>query len=75
MAKKYHLTTAQALIRWCLQRDVIVIPKSTTPARIKENASAEEVFGAEHQLTEEDMRAMDAFDEYFVTGWDPTTGP
>jgi diketogulonate reductase-like aldo/keto reductase len=37
IAKKHHKTPAQVLLRWHYERDMIVIPKSTNPKRIKEN--------------------------------------
>ena len=50
-------TPAQVVLRWHVQRDSIVFPKSTTPARIRENA---ELF--DFALSSEDMDRIDALD-------------
>ena len=47
-----------------------VIPKSVTPARIEANAAL-----GDRAISDADMAALDALDEYFVTGWDPTKSP
>ncbi len=70
IARRYGRSTAQVLIRWALQKGMIVLPKSTNAARIAENA---DVF--DFHLTGEDMAALDALDENLVTGWDPTQAP
>jgi diketogulonate reductase-like aldo/keto reductase len=57
IAQRVGRTSAQVLIRWCLQRDLIVLPKSTHRERIVENA---EVF--DFTLSGDDMAALDALD-------------
>lgn len=39
MASKYNISSAQLLIKWCLQKGFITIPKSSKKERIIENAS------------------------------------
>ena len=60
-------SAAQILIRWAIQHGLVVIPKSASAARIRENA---EVF--DFEITGEDMQALDGFDENLRTSWDPT---
>jgi diketogulonate reductase-like aldo/keto reductase len=57
IAQRVGRTSAQVLIRWCLQRDTIVLPKSTHRERIEENG---DVF--DFSLSDEDMAALDALD-------------
>ena len=37
VAKKYNKTVAQVILRWHLQRGIVVIPKSTNIDRMKQN--------------------------------------
>ena len=37
LGRKYSKTPAQILLRFLIQSEIIVIPKSTKPARVKEN--------------------------------------
>lgn len=54
IANKHHKTTAQVLIKWALQKDMVVIPKSANKDRIHENA---DVF--DFELTANDMKILD----------------
>lgn len=69
-ADRYGKSPAQILIRWALQHDLVVIPKSADERRIRENAA---VF--DFELSEEDMSTLDAMDENLHTSWDPTGAP
>ena len=58
LAEKYNKTTAQIVLRWDLQHEVITIPKSIHSDRIAANA---QIF--DFKLSEEDMDVLDALDE------------
>jgi diketogulonate reductase-like aldo/keto reductase len=58
IAERAGRTPAQVLLRWCVQRDLVVITKSTHRDRIGENA---QIF--DFALSDEDMAALDALDE------------
>ncbi|XP_052583798.1 estradiol 17 beta-dehydrogenase 5 isoform X3 [Peromyscus californicus insignis] len=58
MAKKYKRTPALIALRYQLQRGVVVLAKSFTEKRIKENI---QVF--EFQLTSEDMKVLDGLNK------------
>lgn len=63
IASRIGRTPAQVLLRWCLQHDLIVLPKSTHRERIAENA---QVF--DFTLSERDMAELDALDRTGGTG-------
>jgi 2,5-diketo-D-gluconate reductase A len=58
VAERVGRTPAQVLLRWCLQHDVPVIPKSTHRERIHENA---QIF--DFALSNEDMAQLDVLDQ------------
>ena len=57
IAREHGVSPAQVVLRWQVQRGVIVIPKSVTPSRIEENGN---IF--DFQLSEEEMKEMESFD-------------
>lgn len=63
LANKYACTPGQLLVRWSLQHGYVPLPKSVKKERIVENA---QVGGFE--IESADIEAMDALDEYLVTG-------
>ncbi|MFD4988570.1 aldo/keto reductase [Streptomyces sp. NPDC058374] len=68
IAARHGRTPAQTVLRWHLQLGNVVIPKSVTPSRIRENL---DVFG--FTLTDDEMAAVAALDEGLRTGPDPDT--
>lgn len=58
IAARHGKTTAQVMLRWNLQRGVVVIPKSTHADRMRENLN---VF--DFSLTDTDMAAIAALDK------------
>jgi 2,5-diketo-D-gluconate reductase A len=63
IASRHERTPAQVLLRWCIQRDIPVIPKSTHRERIVENA---QLF--DFRLSDEDIAELDALDRTGGTG-------
>lgn len=66
LAEKHGKTAAQVILRWHLQNDVIIIPKSITEARLKENA---DIFDFELSLAE--MENINLLNENKRFGADP----
>ncbi len=67
LAAKHEKTVAQVVIRWHMQSDRLVIPKSTTPHRIAEN------FGVfDFTLDDEDMNFIATLDAGTRLGADPS---
>ncbi|HEX5593668.1 MAG TPA: aldo/keto reductase [Solirubrobacterales bacterium] len=68
IAAHHERTPAQVILRWHLQLGNVVIPKSATPERIRENF---ELF--DFALSEDDMAAIERLDSGARTGPDPGT--
>ena len=71
IGEKYGKTVAQVILRWHIQRGIIVIPKSTHIERMAENFK---VF--DFTLSDEDMQAIAALDKEqssFFSHTDPAT--
>ncbi|MFS0879687.1 aldo/keto reductase [Bacillus sp. 7586-K] len=66
IAEKYNKSTAQIILRWDLQNEVVTIPKSIKPHRIKENA---DIF--DFELSAEDMDKINAMNQDKRVGSDP----
>jgi len=68
IAAKYQKTEAQVLVRWCLEHNLLPLPKSVTKARIVENA---DVF--DFSLTQSEVADLDAFEGVGRIGSHPDT--
>lgn len=62
LAEKYNRTPAQLVLRWGIQRNTVVIPKTSNLNRLKENF---QVF--DFEISEEDMEKMKAADRNYRT--------
>lgn len=67
MAGKYGKTPAQILIRWAIDKGMVVIPKSVRKERISENS---QVF--DFAIKAEDLKEIETWNEDYRTCWDPT---
>ncbi|WP_251480549.1 aldo/keto reductase [Planococcus sp. NCCP-2050] len=66
IAEAHGKSIAQVVIRWHLQSDLIVIPKSVTPSRIIENANV-----YNFSLSEEEMKMIDGLNQDWRSGTHP----
>ena len=64
IAGAHGVTSAQVILRWDLQRGIVVIPGSSNPDHIRENL---DLFGFE--LTDEEMSAISALDRGEKHDW------
>ncbi len=70
LSRQHQKSPAQIMIRWALDKNLMVIPKSVTPARISENFA---VF--DFHLSPADLEKLDQLNCGFRTCWDPTQEP
>lgn len=71
IAQKYNKSNGQVILRWLMQRGIVVIPKSVHQARIAENI---DVF--DFELTSDEMKLMASLDKkesQFFDHRDPVT--
>ncbi|KEI95366.1 hypothetical protein N494_16425 [Clostridium botulinum A2B7 92] len=57
MSNKYNKSVAQVILRWLIQRGIVIIPKSVHKGHIIENFNV-----WDFQLNEEDMTAITELD-------------
>ncbi|MGL1887389.1 MAG: aldo/keto reductase [Reichenbachiella sp.] len=60
IAEKHNLSPAQILLAWAINRGTTVIPKSTNPARLKQNLEAAEI-----DLTAAEMDVINSIDQHY----------
>ena len=64
IAKKHNVSSAQVILRWNLQKGVVVIPGSSNPNHIKENT---EIY--HFALTDDEMNRINALDRNEKHDW------
>ena len=68
LVDKYHKSPAQIILRWLLQKGIVILPKSVHENRIIENINL-----FDFELSEEDMHLLDQLNQHKRTGPDPDT--
>jgi diketogulonate reductase-like aldo/keto reductase len=68
IGKRYGRTPAQVIVRWCLQKGMAVIPRSSNEERIRQNA---QVF--DFSLGHEDLLRLDFLHSGLRTTTDPSS--
>lgn len=70
IASKHNKTYAQIMLRWCIEHNLVVLPKSVTPSRIDENIN---IF--DFTLDHDDLKKLTQLNKNLRTCWDPTLVP
>lgn len=66
IAQQHGKTVSQVILRWGLQNRIVIIPKSVTPSRIRENS---EIF--DFELSQDELAAISGLDAGERIGTDP----
>jgi diketogulonate reductase-like aldo/keto reductase len=70
IAKKHGKTYAQVMLRWLVEQDLVILPKSVTPSRIGENIG---IF--DFRLNDEDLAKLSKLNRNMRTCWNPAHIP
>ncbi len=70
IARKHGKSYAQIMLRWLLQQDLVILPKSVTPKRIEENI---DIF--DFELDADDLAKLATLDRDLRTCWNPVHVP
>ncbi len=70
VAQRVKRSPAQVLLRWGIQHDLVVLPKSTRKERMRENLAL-----FDFTIDQADMARLDALEEGLATGWNPDQVP
>jgi|APTNR8051073442_1049403.scaffolds.fasta_scaffold30642_1 diketogulonate reductase-like aldo/keto reductase len=64
---QYEKSSAQVMLRWCVQNNLVVLPKSVTKERISSNIDI-----YDFELSASDLDRIEKLEKNFRTCWDPT---
>lgn len=70
IATNHKKSSAQIMLRWCVEQGAVPLPKSVTPERIKENLG---IF--DFELTVEELKKLKTLNKNLRTCWNPTLTP
>jgi diketogulonate reductase-like aldo/keto reductase len=68
IADLHSVSIAQVLLRWALQQDIVVIPKSKDPDRVRSNAEL-----GHFELSRAEMEYLSSLDQGLHTCWNPSS--
>jgi methylglyoxal/glyoxal reductase len=70
IAAKHGKSYAQIMLRWLFEQELVILPKSVTPSRIRENIDI-----LDFELDDEDRRLIAGLDRDLRTCWSPVHVP